>query len=236
MPALGTRVAVWDLPLRLFHALLAAAVALAITTGLLGGSWMTLHGRAGLAVVGLIAFRLVWGVVGSTHARFANFVPTPTRLCLQWQGRWQGLGHNPLGALSVMALLGLLAVQAGTGLFGNDEISFTGPLAGLVDDAVSIRLTGLHQTLAWVLYALVALHVAAIVWHAAHGDDLVRPMLRGWKAVDRPAQAPSGGGLMALVLALGAGVTVVVGIEQLGRVEEAATAPAPASTTPAPRW
>ncbi|MFP5394108.1 MAG: cytochrome b/b6 domain-containing protein [Gammaproteobacteria bacterium] len=119
---------VWDLPTRLFHWLLVAAVTVAIVTGELGGDWMAVHGKAGLAIVGLVSFRLVWGLVGSTHARFLSFIPTPGRVRSYLTGRWEGHGHNPVGALSVFALLAALGVQAGTGLFANDDIAFTGPL------------------------------------------------------------------------------------------------------------
>src|SRR5690606_40192493 len=80
------RITVWDLPLRLFHWLLAAAVAGALITINLGVSWIEWHARFGLAVVGLIAFRLVWGVVGSTHSRFASFVPTPSAVASYVRG------------------------------------------------------------------------------------------------------------------------------------------------------
>ncbi|WVM91623.1 cytochrome b/b6 domain-containing protein [Halopseudomonas pachastrellae] len=112
---------VWDLPLRLFHWLLALSVTGALVTISLGGNWMVWHERCGLAVIGLLAFRLVWGLCGSTHSRFASFFPTPARLKAYISGNWQHQGHNPIGAFSVFALLGLMAFQAVTGLFSNDD-------------------------------------------------------------------------------------------------------------------
>lgn len=194
-PAATRRVRIWDLPLRLFHWSLLAAVAVAIATGEVGGNWMTLHGQAGLAVVALLAFRLTWGLVGSSTARFAQFAPTPGRLAAYLRGRWQGRGHNPLGALSVFALLGVLAAQACTGLFGNDEIAFTGPLNARVDEALGLRLTGWHQDLAVVLFVLLGLHVAAIVFHrVVKKHDLVRPMVTGWTDAVSPGQAAESAG------------------------------------------
>ncbi|GAB2845092.1 hypothetical protein GCM10027277_11420 [Pseudoduganella ginsengisoli] len=191
------RIHVWDLPTRLFHWSLVVAVTVALTTGLVGGDWMPVHGYAGIAIVGLVAFRLVWGIAGAAHARFVNFAPTPSRLRAYLNGRWQGHGHNPLGALSVFALLALLVVQAGTGLVGNDEIAFQGPLATLVDEARSIQLTGLHQQLAYVLLGLIALHVLAIAaYRVLHKTNLVKPMVTGWKdvqAADHHADGASHG-------------------------------------------
>lgn len=187
------RIHVWDLPTRLFHWSLVLSVTLALATGLVGGDWMPVHGYAGIAIVGLVAFRLVWGVAGAAHARFANFAPTPGRLRAYLGGNWRGHGHNPLGALSVFALLALLAAQAGTGLVGNDEISFQGPLAQLVDEARSLQLTGLHQQLAYVLMGLIALHVLAIAAYLlVRKTNLVKPMVTGWKelpAADAAGQA-----------------------------------------------
>ncbi len=185
---------VWDLPLRLFHWLLAIAVTGSVVTALIGGNLMEWHGRIGLFVLGLIIFRLIWGVVGSTHARFWNFLPTPGRVLAYLRGNWSGLGHNPLGALSVFALLGLIGWQAGSGLFVNDDIAFEGPLFSLVDKDASDRLTGLHRLGLWWLVGLVGLHIAAILFYAlAKSEDLVRPMLNGRKDADgEPAR---GGGL-----------------------------------------
>lgn len=203
------RIRLWDLPVRIFHWSLLAAVGTAIVTGQLGGDWMGVHGKAGLAIVALVAFRLAWGFLGSTYARFATFVPTPGQLRAYLQGRWRGAGHNPLGALSVLALLGLLALQAGTGLFTNDDIAFTGPLAELVSETLSHQLTNWHHQLATALYALLVLHVVAIVFHErVKKDKLVKPMVTGWKDVASSTPAPR----QASALALLAAVLVALGV------------------------
>lgn len=200
------RVRVWDAPLRAFHWLLLAAVASAIATGLLGGEWMVWHGRAGIAIVGLLAFRLSWGFVGSETARFVRFVPTPHALLAYVQGRWQGIGHNPLGALSVLALLGLLAAQVGTGLFSNDDIAFAGPLSSRVDEDLAHSLTGWHHRLVNGLYALIALHLLAIGFYAVVKRlRLVPAMVTGWQEVPRSqlGARPAPAGAFALSLGIG---------------------------------
>jgi len=203
------RIQVWDLPMRVFHWALAAAVTIAIVTGELGGSWMELHAKAGLTILGLVVFRLVWGVIGSSNARFVNFAPTASKLRSYLRGRWKGHGHNPLGALSVFALLALLTVQAGSGLFGNDDIAFTGPLYALVDEALSGRLTGLHKQLANLLLGLLALHIAAIfVYLRLKKDNLIKPMLRGWKEV-RSGESQRQGSASALLVALALALAAV---------------------------
>ncbi|MDO9237261.1 MAG: cytochrome b/b6 domain-containing protein [Aquabacterium sp.] len=206
------RVELWDLPIRIFHWSLLAAVATAIVTGKLGGEWMGLHGKAGITIVGLIAFRVVWGLVGSTTARFSHFVPTPFEVLAYLQGKWQGMGHNPLGALSVLALLGLLAVQASSGLFSSDDIAFTGPLTGLVNEDLSLKLTSWHHQLANVLFILLGLHVAAIVFYGAvKKDKLLKPMVTGWKDVPADMPAPRRGRRIAVIAAvvLGLGAAYV---------------------------
>ena len=229
------RVLVWDFPTRLFHWLLVVAVAAAVISGELGGAWMAWHGRAGLAIVGLVAFRLVWGVVGSTHARFASFAPTPARLRAYLRGRWDGAGHNPLGALSVIALLALLTSQAASGLFASDDIAFTGPLYVLVDDAMALRLTGLHRQLANVLLMLTGLHVLAIgAYLVIRKVNLVAPMVTGYKRM-RGGTPASRGGPVALVAAL---LVAALAVAAAGGAFTRADAPAGPQPLPsaAPAW
>lgn len=210
LPGAGNsgRIRVWDFPTRLFHWSLAACVAVAFVTGFTGADAMNLHGKAGIVIVGLVAFRLVWGFAGSTYARFASFVRGPAAIRAYLRGEWQGLGHNPLGALSVLGLLGLAAFQVATGLFGNDDIAYNGPLYVLVRKETSDLLTGLHHRSAWLLLALVALHLAAIAYYVrVKKDNLVLPMLTGWKEQqDKQAKCARGGGVKAFVVAVAVGV------------------------------
>lgn len=205
------RIKVWDLPTRVFHWVLFLAVSAALLTGLQGGNWMVWHGRLGLLIVGLLVFRLVWGVIGSTYARFIQFVPTPGRVIAYLRGQWHGLGHNPLGALSVLGLLALLLWQSVSGLFSTDDIAFDGPLEGLVDSGTSSWLTGLHRQGLWLIPALVALHLLAILFYRfIRGKDLVTPMLTGTKQTDEPDAEPArGGGPLMFVIALGVAVVAV---------------------------
>jgi cytochrome b len=234
-----TRIRLWDLPVRVFHWSLVAAVLVAFVTAKLGGDWMDWHGRAGLAIVGLVTFRLVWGIVGSTHARFLSFAPTPARLRAYLTGRWHGVGHNPLGALSVLGLLALLAVQAGTGLFSNDDIAFDGPLSGLVEKARSDSLTGLHHQLSNVLLVLLGLHILAIAFYLlVKKHDLIKPMLTGWKhAQGRHVAQPEtrGGSLLGFAIALVvAGAAVVAASGRLLHEQTVPAAPPAPATTTAP--
>ena len=209
-----TWIKVWDLPTRLFHWSLVLAFTVAVVSGELGGDWMALHGKAGLTIVGLVAFRLVWGVVGSTYARFASFAPTPARLRAYASGRWEAHGHNPLGALSVFALLLLLGVQATSGLFANDDIAFNGPLFGLIDADLASRITAWHRQIAYGLFALVGLHVVAIFAYLhLKKHNLITPMVTGWKKVSATAGSPPSARRapwLALVAAIAVGVGAVV--------------------------
>jgi cytochrome b len=216
MSASAHTIKVWDAPLRIFHWGLVASVTTAIVTGLKGGDWMALHGKAGIAIAGLLAFRLVWGLVGSETARFTSFVRGPGAIKSYLKGQWQGLGHNPLGALSVIAILTLLSVQVVTGLFGNDEIAFTGPLSAWVSEDTSIWLTGKHRLLVYGVYAILALHILAIVGYKVFKREaLVPPMITGKKAVDdgvTPPKAAPGWALpIALFLSAGA-ATLAAGV------------------------
>lgn len=196
------RVYVWDLPTRLFHWSLVACVVGAFVTANIGGNLMVWHGRLGLAIFGLLVFRLIWGVIGSSYARFAVFVRGPRAILAYLLGRWRGLGHNPLGALSVLAMLGMLFAQAMTGLFANDDIAYSGYLASRVDADLSARITSIHQLLEKLLMALVALHIGAIAYYArVKKQNLVKPMLTGW-AEGRPEWSAKGGGLAAFLVSL----------------------------------
>lgn len=220
------RIRVWDLPIRIFHWSLALAVTVAIVTGKAGGTWMGIHGKAGLTIVGLVVFRVVWGFVGSTHARFLTFAPSPAKLRAYLKGRWQGVGHNPLGALSVFALLGLLALQAGTGLFANDDIAFAGPYFASVDSTLAVRLTGWHHLLANILLGLVVLHVIAIAFHAGvKKDNLVKPMLTGWKEAPAGNAAAAKANAIALIAAVLIALAAVYGASGVGMSKPNPVAP-----------
>lgn len=192
---------VWDLPTRLFHWALVALVAAAFVTESIGGNAMAWHGRVGLAILGLLVFRIVWGFAGSTYARFAQFVRGPAAIRAYLKGEWQGQGHNPVGAFSVLALLGILVAMAATGLFANDDIAYEGYLYQLVGSELSGRITGIHKFVSNILIALLVLHVGAIAFYArVKKHNLVKPMLTGW-ADGKPCESARGGGAVAFVVA-----------------------------------
>ena len=198
---------IWDLPTRLFHWILVLAVVSLFVTGKVGGDAMPWHGRLGYAVLALLLFRIVWGVIGGRWSRFISFFPTPGRLLRYLRGRAtleETAGHNPLGACSVLTMLLLLTAQVVTGLFSDDEIAFSGPLTGMVSNAVIKAATRWHKGWGqWLMIALVTLHVLSIVFYALRGKNLLGPMLSGDKRLaPGEALAPSADGWIRRVLAL----------------------------------
>lgn len=201
--------------MRLFHWSLAIAVSGALLTVSFGEEWMHWHQRFGLAVVGLLGFRLVWGFCGPSEARFARFAPTPKRLAAQWHGRWQGAGHTPIGAVSVLAMLGLFGFQALTGLFSSDDVAFSGPWASAVSSQVSRTLSGWHRSTEEALYALIGIHLLAIAAYQLRGKQLAGAMLHGRKAVPDTVAPPKPANpvvLLAGLLTAGLAVWIASGL------------------------
>lgn len=209
-------VRVWDLPTRLFHWLLATCVVGSVISAKIGGNAMSWHFRIGYGVFALLVFRLIWGVVGGRWSRFGSFMHAPATTLRYLRGRthpdeWLGVGHNPLGALSVFGLLAILALQVGTGLFADDDIANAGPLIRFVSGATSRMLTKWHDSVGqWLVLALVALHLAAVLFYVVKKKhDLVRPMVTGDKLL--PPSVPASADtsrtrlLAAMLLALCAG-------------------------------
>lgn len=196
-PVQLAEIRLWDLPLRLFHWALATAVTAAWLLGEFGPDVMTLHFWAGYAVIGLLAFRLVWGIVGPRHARFASFLYGPgTTLAYartvfdRKPSYWPG--HNPMGGAFVIAFLLVLAGQVATGLFADPEDYINvGPLASTVDAATNRLAGSLHETLSTLILLMVLLHVGMIGFYRRwKGEDLIRPMITGWKKVRKSHQQP----------------------------------------------
>jgi cytochrome b len=204
------RVFVWDVPVRLFHwTLLALMVGLFVTAEVLDDG-IDIHARLGMAVLALVMFRVVWGIVGSSYARFSQFVRGPgaamayARTLFVRQHDFVP-GHNPLGGWMVVMLLVLIMLQAVLGLYANDDILFEGPLMYLVSKETSDLLTELHEVVFHVLLVLVVLHVAAVLWHRFFkGDNLVSAMFTGYKALPLGAEAEnaSGGGVLRALVVL----------------------------------
>ncbi len=216
-PARTAQRLVWDWPVRLFHWSLVVSILGAFVTNRLGVKYFAYHVWFGYAVLVLVVFRALWGVMGPRHARFANFVRGPKAVlgyvsALGRGRRTRYAGHNPLGALMVVTLLALLALQAGFGLFADDEIFNAGPLAGLVSKSASLNLTSLHRKIFYWIVASVALHVLAVVWHMRFkGENLALAMITGKKPARlvRPGEAIASSRsrlAIALFLAIVAGV------------------------------
>lgn len=179
------KVRVWDLPTRIFHwALVAGVLGLAIS-GTMGGNAMIWHFRFGYAVLTLLLFRIVWGLVGGRWSRFGAFIYSPQSVYNYLKGRGKAehsVGHSPIGAGSVFAMLGILLAQVGSGLLSDDEIAFAGPLTRFVSNATVSLATNYHKNIGkWIVLALVLLHIAAIVFYLWRKHNLVGAMLHGDK-------------------------------------------------------
>jgi cytochrome b len=182
---------IWDLPIRLFHWLLVICIISSFITVKIGGNAMEWHARVGYCVLTLIIFRICWGFIGSHHARFIHFVPGPKGLLNYLSGKAKaGLGHNPLGALSVLGLLFSVGLQAVTGLFANDDIAFEGPFAKYISSETVELLTSIHRQNEKILIALIVIHLCAIFYYQKFkGENLIKPMLLGDKEIDPSEEA-----------------------------------------------
>ena len=204
-------VPVWDLPVRLIHWSFVPLIAFSWWSAENGEiEW---HIRSGLTILFLLLFRVLWGFLGSSTARFRSFVAGPRQVSayLRDPSGWRGIGHTPLGALSVVALLGLLLLQVAVGLPLSDEDGVvSGPLNRLVSFDVAEWAREVHEILFNVLLALITVHVAAIIYYRWKGKHLVRAMLSG-RSVDYPqgtrGMVAAGPARLAICLAVAAGVT-----------------------------
>lgn len=190
------RMRVWDLPTRLFHWALVLGVLGSVVTAKIGGNAMVWHLRLGYALLALLGFRLLWGMVGGRWSRFSSFFYSPAAL---WRylrkaplpGDHFEVGHNPLGALSVLAMLAWLLAQIASGLIADDEIAASGPLVRFVSNEFSLSWTAYHTSYGqWGIFALVGLHVAAIAYYRlGKSADLIGPMFSGYKTL--PSKIPA---------------------------------------------
>ena len=216
-------VRVWDLPTRLFHWALVVCIVGLVTTAQIGGNAMDWHFRFGYSVLTLLLFRLVWGFAGGHWSRFSSFLYSPASLLRYIRGQEDGvqpLGHSPLGALSVFAILALLLLQVGTGLFSDDEIAAVGPLSKLASGAVVSQLTHYHKDIGKVIVLiLVLLHIGAIAFYRIkRKKDLIRPMLIGDVSSPTPQLASrddAGSRALAAVILLGSAGAVAALLKQV---------------------
>ena len=188
-------VRVWDLPTRLCHGAIALLFFALVLSGQIGGDAMVWHMRCGYAMLSLVMWRIVWGFAGGYWSRFFSFVSTPLqawRYARQPLAQMQpAVGHNPLGAWSVLAMLSFLGLQALAGLFSDDQIATSGPLAARVSNAWVELATQWHTGPGkWALIALVLVHLGSVFWYLrVRRIDLLRPMLTGDKILANPALA-----------------------------------------------
>jgi cytochrome b len=219
---MATMTRVWDLPTRLFHWSLTAGVAGLAVTGYIGGAIMSWHARIGYAVLALLLFRLLWGVVGGRWSRFSSFVYSPRSMVAYLRGQAHPdhlIGHNPLGAVAVFAMFAVLLAQIGTGLVGDGEIAFTGPLNRFVATSRGLAATWYHKQIGqWLLWTLIALHIAAVLYYLIRKkDNLIRPMIDGDKTLPQPAPASRDGlgtrlFALALLVLCGTGVAWLISL------------------------
>lgn len=210
-PALAP-VAVWDLPVRFVHWALVALLVGLIVTGQVGNEWMLWHIRFGQALLALLAFRLIWGFIGSRNARFGAFLYSPAAVVCYLRSIAAGrkevhVTHNPTGGWMVVALLVALLVQASAGLFTNDDILWGGPLSEKVSKETSDAISAFHRQFWWVVVALSLAHTGAVLAYLAlWKDDLIAPMFTGVKQLPegsaRPQDAVASMALAVIVLAL----------------------------------
>jgi cytochrome b len=187
-----------------------------LLAALIAFSWWSVHNHhtnwhiwSGCAIMTLLIFRLLWGFVGSSTARFSSFVRGPRAIGDFWKGRWTGIGHNPLGALSVLALLTAVAVQVGLGLVSEDEDGiYMGPLARLVSTDTSDRARDIHELWFNLILGLIALHLAAVLYYRMRGKKLTMPMVTGDARLEPGVEPMRPGKWWAAVLCLLSGIAI----------------------------
>jgi cytochrome b len=185
-----TKVKVWDFPTRFFHwSMLLLLLALWLSAE---NSEMQWHQVFAYLLMILISVRIFWGLIGSETSRFNSFVVSPLKALayLTTKPKPSALGHNPLGGYMVMAMLVVLVIQLTTGLFSTDEVFTEGPLYSMVDEQFALGLTWLHKVNFNVLLALAGIHILAVLGYLFKGDNLIKPMLTGYKVRNEHLSQP----------------------------------------------
>jgi cytochrome b len=205
---------VWDVPVRVFHWLLVLSIIGSYVTAKLGTEWIPWHRRFGYFMIGMLIFRLIWGLIGPRHARFANFIRGPRSMLRYLKGGIHNVGHNPLGAGMVVVMLLLLLVQVTTGLFSTDDIVWTGPYFPSVSHDLAEKLTAIHHLNFKFIEAAIVLHLGAIAYyHFVKKERLVPAMFHGGKSASEVPEneaIPSSQLWKALIVIAVAGACVYV--------------------------
>lgn len=195
------KIKVWDLPVRLFHWLLVAAIAVSFYTMKTQGAPfdfpIEIHAKAGYIVLGLVVFRWAWGLVGTHHARFRNFLYSPANILRYLRDSLTGkavayAGHNPMGGISALVLMLCVTVQALSGLFLSDDIFFSAPLYASVPSDINSLMRKIHAWNSQLMMVLIGLHLLAVLMHRLKGEKLVKAMITGYKHLSDAADEPHG--------------------------------------------
>jgi cytochrome b len=210
------KIAIWDLPTRLFHWLAALLVLAAYVTWRL--NWMDWHAWSGYALLALVLFRLLWGFFGSDSARFSRFL-VPPRAVLRYLTHAlrrepdRQVGHNPAGGWMVLLLLTLLLGEALTGVYINNDIAIEGPFTELVSAPIADLVTDLHDVFWQILLAAIVLHLLAIAaYWAVKRQNLALPMITGRKMLTPEVTPPAMAGPLRALLLFGVGVLVAAAL------------------------
>jgi cytochrome b len=203
----------WDVPTRLFHWLIVCCLPLAWWSGETQN--YDIHQWVGYTVIVLVISRVAWGILGSRHSRFADFVVGPAKVLAYIRGQGaDSAGHNPLGGWSILALLLLLLTQAISGLFNSDDILFSGPLYYAASTGFRDTMGQVHEIAFYALLALVSLHIIAVLYYQLRlKQELLQAMLRG-SAPGREGTAAPVSWWRAVVLVLVFALGLWWGLEQ----------------------
>ncbi|MFM2275721.1 MAG: hypothetical protein RL211_1593 [Pseudomonadota bacterium] len=205
---MSQRVRVWDLPTRVFHWALVLSMIGLVVTSQIGGNAMQWHFKFGYAVLSLLLFRIIWGLIGGRWSRFVSFSYPPSAILGYWRGEKRleySVGHSPVAAGSVFAMLLALLAQVVSGLMSDDQIAAAGPMTQYVSGAIVSLSTGYHKEVGkFILIALVLLHLAAIGFYFFKKKvNLVSPMIHGDKTLPAnisPSRDDAGSRLLAAVV------------------------------------
>lgn len=215
------KIKIWDSSIRLFHWALVVLFCLSAYSAFQDkfGIYADMHRNSGVAILILMVWRIIWGLVGSDTARFSQFLKGPTAAFRHLRQMAAGLpykavGHNPLGGLSVVLMLVLLLAQATMGLFASDGMIFSGPLSRDVTGALSSTLTSWHALLGRILIGVVVFHVVVVLLYwVLKRANLIWPMITGNTNVEPSEFAPTmKHGWLALLLFIMVGAAICLSI------------------------
>jgi len=188
---LTTHSLIWDLPLRIFHWLFACTIIASWYTSDQDNDLIELHMQLGYFALGLIIFRILWGLVGTKHSLFISFVPSP-KILISYIKNFSSkndeisAGHNPLGSLMVILMIVLVSLQAVSGLFINDDVFSSGPYYDSVSKEVEQVMMFLHHNVFDFMIAAIALHLLAIAYYVrVKKQSIILPMITGKKPADK---------------------------------------------------